>query len=97
MAMQASTTAVRVAIPDSSDTLDDPVVEQTVQKLIKTAGRLVANMSVPNSGVTASYGNIDPTGKVELSQETKRRTGVYTTTRPMKTSKVPDRKIRKCR
>ena len=33
----------RVTIPDPSDTLGDPVVEQTVRKLIETAGRLVAN------------------------------------------------------
>ena len=33
----------RVTIPDPSDTLGDPVVEQTVRKLIETARRLVAN------------------------------------------------------
>ena len=33
----------RVTIPDPSDTLGDPVVEQTVRRLIETAGRLVAN------------------------------------------------------
>ena len=43
----------RVTIPDPSDTLGDPVVEQTVRKLIETAGRLVANKSAPGSGVTA--------------------------------------------
>ena len=32
----------RVTIPDPSDTLGDPVMEQTVRKLIETAGRLVA-------------------------------------------------------
>ena len=37
------TTTGRVTIPDPSDTLGDPVVEQTVRKLIETAGRLVAN------------------------------------------------------
>ena len=43
----------RVTIPDPSDTLGDPVVEQTVRKLIETAGRLVANKNAPGSGVTA--------------------------------------------
>ena len=36
------TTTGRVTIPDTSDTLGDPVVEQTARKLIETAGRLVA-------------------------------------------------------
>ena len=47
----------------------DPVVEQTVQKLIEKAGRLVANRSALSSGVTAPYGTIDDTGRVELSQD----------------------------
>ena len=51
----------RVTIPDPSDTLGDPVVEQTVRKLIETAGRLVANKIAPGSGVTAPYGTIDDT------------------------------------
>ena len=54
----------RVTIPDSSDTLGDPVVEQTVQRLIETAGRLVANKNTQGSGVTAPYGTIDDTGRV---------------------------------
>ena len=33
------TAAGRVTIPDPRDTLSDPVVEQTKQKLIETAGR----------------------------------------------------------
>ena len=53
--MRPATTTVRVTIPDPSDTLDNPVVEQTVRKLIETAGRLVANRSAPGSGVTALY------------------------------------------
>ena len=36
------TAADRVTIPDPSDTLGDPVVERTLQKLVETAGRLVA-------------------------------------------------------
>ena len=85
-----------VTIPDPSDTLGEPVVEQTVQRLIETAGRLVAGRSAPGSGVTAPDGTIDDTGRVELSQETMRRTGTDTTMRPTKTtSNVPDRKISK--
>ena len=60
-------TTGRVTIPDPSDTLGDPVVEQTVRKLIETAGRLVANRNAPGSGVTAPYGTIDDTGRVRLS------------------------------
>ena len=58
----------RVSIPDPSDTLGDPVVEQTVRKLIEIAGRLVASKNAPGSGVTAPYGTIDDTGRVQLSQ-----------------------------
>ena len=49
-------TTGRVTIRDPSDTLGDPVVEQTVRKLIETAGRLVANRNAPGSGVFAPYG-----------------------------------------
>ena len=35
-------TTGRVTVPDPSDTSGDPVVDQTVRKLIETAGRLVA-------------------------------------------------------
>ena len=45
----------RVTIPDPCDTLGDPVVEQTVKRLIETAGRLVANKNTQGSGVTAPY------------------------------------------
>ena len=51
--MQIPMAAGRVTIPNPSDTLGDPVVEQTVQKLTETAGGLVANRSVPDSGLTA--------------------------------------------
>ena len=88
-------TSGRVTTPDPSDTLGDPVGEQTVRKLIETAGRLVANRNAPGSGVTAPYGTIDDTGRVQLSQETMTRTGVSDTTLPTKSSKVPERKIRK--
>ena len=59
----------RVTIPDPSHTLGDPVVEQTMGKLIETAGRLVANRNAPGSGVTAPYRTIDDTGRVRLSQD----------------------------
>ena len=86
-------TTGRVTTPDPSDTLGDPVVEQTVRKLIETAGRLVANRIAPGSGMTAPYETIVDTCRVQLSQETMTRTGVSDTTLPTKISKVPDRKI----
>ena len=84
----------RVTIPDPSDTLGDPVVEQTVRKLIETAGRLVANKNAPGSGVTAPYGTIDDTGRVQLSQ-TVIRQGISNVTPLMGSSRIPERKIRK--
>ena len=65
----------RITIPDPSDTIDDPVIEQTVQKLIETAGRLVAKRNVTGSGVTAPYEKIDDTGTVELSSEIRGNNG----------------------
>ena len=84
----------RVTIPDPSDTLGDPVVEQTVRKLIETAGRLVANKNAPGSGVTALYGTIDDTGRVQLSQ-TVIRQGISNVTPLMGSSRIPERKVRK--
>ena len=84
----------RVTIPDPSDTLDDPVVEQTVRKLIETAGRLVANKNAPGSGVIAPYGTIDDTGRVRLSQ-TVIRQGISDVTPLTGSSRIPERKVRK--
>ena len=84
----------RIMIPDPSDTLGDPVVEQTVRKLIETAGRLVANKNAPGSGVTAPYGTIDVTGRVRLSQ-TLIRQGISDVTPLMGSSKAPERRIKK--
>ena len=84
----------RVTIPDPSDTLGDPVVEQTARKLIETAGRLVANKNAPGSGVTAPYGTIDDTGRVRLSQ-TVIRQGISDVTPLMGSSRAPERRIRK--
>ena len=81
----------RVTIPDPSDTLGDPVVEQTMRKLIETTGRLVANRNAPGSGVTAPYGTVDDMGRVQLSQDAMTKEGVSDATR---SSKIPDRKIR---
>ena len=81
------TTTGQVTIPDPSDTLGDPVVEQTVKRLIETAGRLVANKNAP-------YGTIDDTGRVRLSQ-TVIRQGVSDTTPPIGSSKAPERRIQK--
>ena len=85
----------RVTIPDPSDTFGDPVVEQTIRKLIETAERLVANRNAPGSGVTAPYGTVDDMGRVQLSQDVMTKRGVSDATLPMGSSKVPDRKIRK--
>ena len=84
----------RVTIPDPSDTLGDPVVEQTVRKLIETARRLVANKNAPGSGVSAPYGTIDDTGRVRLSQ-TVIRQGISDVTPLMGSSRIPERKVRK--
>ena len=75
----------RVTIPDPSDTLGDPVVEQTVRKLIETA---------PGSGVTAPYGTIDDTGRVRLSQ-TVIRQGISDVTPLTGSSKAAERRIQK--
>ena len=88
-------TTGRVTIPDPSDTLGDLVVEQTLRKLIETAGRLVANRKAPGYGLTAPYGTIDDTGRVRLSQDLMTKRGVSEATLQMESSKVPDRKIRK--
>ena len=65
-----------------------------MQNVIDTAGRLVSNRSVSSFGVIARYGTIDDTGRVELSTGTMKKMGAATATRPIKTSKAPDRKIR---
>ena len=84
----------RLTIPEPSDTLGDPVVEQTMRKLIETAGRLVANRHAPGSVVTAPYGTIDDTGRVQLSQHAMTKEGVIDATLQTRISKIPDRKIR---
>ena len=84
----------RMTIPDPSDTLGDPVVEQTVKRLIETAGRLVANKNAQGSGVTAPYETIDDAGRVRLSRSVMNREGVNDTT-PMGSSESPERKILK--
>ena len=83
--MQTPAAPSRVTIPDRSDTLGDPVVERTMQQLVETTGRLVANRSVPESGVTAPYGKIDDTGSVELSSEIITKTRAATVAKTVKT------------
>ena len=95
METRLPTTTGRVKIPDPSNTLGDPVVEQTARKLIETAGRLVANKNAPGSGVTAPYGTVDGTGRVRLSQDVMAKQGVSDITPPMGSSKVPERRIRR--
>ena len=94
METRLPTETSRVTIPDPSDTLGDPVVEQTVRKLIERAGRLVANKNAPGSGVTAPYGTIDDTGRVRLSQ-TVIRQGISDVTPLMGSSRATERRIRK--
>ena len=84
----------RVTVPDPIDTLGDPAMEQTVRKLIETAGQLFANRNAPGSGVTAPYGTINDTGRVKLSQDVMTRQAVSLGTFSTKSSRVPDRKIR---
>ena len=84
----------RLTIPDPSDTLGYPVVEQTVQRLIETAGRLVANKNTRSSKVTAPYGTIDDTGRVRLSQ-TVIRPGMNDVTPLMGSSKAQERRLQK--
>ena len=83
-----------MTIPDPSDTLGDPVVEQTMQRLIETAGRLVASKNTRGSGLTAPYGTIDDTGRVQLSQ-TVVRPGMNDVTPLMGSSKTPERRVQK--
>ena len=66
-----------------------------MRKLIETAGRLVANRNAPGSGVTAPFGMVDDTGRVQLSQDVMTKREVSDTTLSMGSSKIPDRKIRK--
>ena len=90
-------TTGRVTIPDPSDTLGDPVVEQTMRKLIETAGRLVANRNALGSGVTAPYGTIDDTSRVRLSQDVMTKRGVSDATLPMGSSKSQNGRYERCR
>ena len=54
----------------------------------------MANRNAPGSGVTAPYGTIDDTGRVQLSQDAMTKEGVIDATLQTRSSKVPDRKIR---
>ena len=83
-----------MTILDPSDTLGDPIVDQAIRKLIETAGRPVANKNAPGSGVTAPYGTIDDTGRVQLSQDAMTTEGVSEATLQTRSFKIPDRKIR---
>ena len=67
--MQASTGPGRVTIADLSDTLGNPLVKKTLNQLVEAALRLVANRSVPGSGVTALYETIGDTGRVSSPQK----------------------------
>ena len=94
---QLPTATGRVTIPDPSDTLGDTVMELTMRKLIETAGRLVAKKNAPGSGVTAPYGTVDDTGRVQFSQDVMTKRRVSDTTLPMGSSKVPAGRYERCR
>ena len=87
--VQVLTVPGRVTIPDPSDTLSDPVAERTMQQLMEAADRPVANRGVPGSGVTAPYGKIYDTGRVELSSEVMKKTGNATVTKLAKKHQKP--------
>ena len=61
----------RVTIPDPNDTLGDPVVEQTMRKLIETAGRLVANRNATDA--MTKEGVSDATLQTRSSKITNRK------------------------
>ena len=65
-----------------------------MQRLIETAGRLVASKSTRGSGVTAPYGTIDDAGRVQLPQ-TVIRPGLNDVTPLMGNSKTPERRVQK--
>ena len=92
----ALTTAVEKVIPAKNIPRgQSPIEFLTPLELSQTTEtRLPAYRNAPGSGVTAPYGTIDDTGRVQLSQEMMTRTEVSDTTLPKKSSKVPDRKIR---
>ena len=61
----------RVTIPDPNDTLGDPVVEQTMRKLIETTGRLVANRNATDA--MTKEGVSDATLQTRSSKITNRK------------------------
>ena len=73
--VQVTTGLGRLTIPDSCDTLGNPVVEKMTRQLVEAAGRLVDNRNVTGSRVTAPYGTIDDTGRVEFYSELVKKTG----------------------
>ena len=65
-----------------------------MQRLIETAGRLVASKGTRGSGVTAPYGTIDDAGRVQLSQ-TVTRPGMNDVTPLKGNSKILERRVQK--
>ena len=49
-----------------------------MRQLVEAAGRLVANRSVPGSGVTAPFRTSDNTGREEVSSEVITKSGAAT-------------------
>ena len=54
----------------------------------------MANRNAPGSGVTAPYGTIDDTGRVQLSQDAMTEEGISDATLQTRSSRIPDRNIR---
>ena len=84
----ALTTAVEKVIPTRDIPRGMPPME------ILTPGRLVANRNAPGSGVTAPFGTVDDTGRVQLSQDDMTKEGVSDATLQTRSSRILDRKIR---
>ena len=65
-----------------------------MRQLVEAVGGLVANRSVPGSRVTAPFGTVDDTGRVQLSWEVIKKTGAAT----MQSQEKPPQGIpRRCR
>ena len=80
-----------VTMRDPSDTLGDPVVGKTKRQLVEAAGQLMAIRIALGSVVTAPYGTIYDTGRVELFSELLRRIGAATMTK----RKIREMRIKK--
>ena len=99
----SSGSPLRAAVPPKRAKVGQEVqTNQTMQDLDEMNDELkstkkeldVANKNAPGSGVTAPYGTIDDTGRVQLSQ-TVIGQGISNVTPLMGSSRIPERKVRK--